>query len=362
MLGSEDIENVSLEPSVEMDSIACTERTSCDPGTPTSLDMPTATTRSRKKLNSNEEDADADFIPELSIPQKQKQKISIKKTVRKEYARPDSMRAPETTHKGKKLTLEDPSSKKAKKPEQKRPTKGVVHVVGSPMSMYEDLANASEEKEEEVAANAPPSKKKKLFADAMLSRSAPKTKPSPPKSKKSVPPKRTTRDIPVAETNKGSASRDIAAEEEEDTSVMRQLRAHLPLHNEAHPVAEDMKKRRDQGLRQWRTVVDPYFHTKEQQDFYETMLLCKSPVVSDMRYVDWEYIKEHEHFFHPVRENLRAIDIEDFVGKEITAWNDEMIMQFYSTAHFYPHGRIVWMAEGRKYECTVEEWDTIIGA
>ena len=47
--------------------------------------------------------------------------------------------------------------------------------------------------------------------------------------------------------------------------------------------------------------------------------------------------------------------------KEFTAWNDEMIMQFYSTAHFYGDGRIVWMTEGARYESTVEEWATILG-
>ena len=137
--------------------------------------------------------------------------------------------------------------------------------------------------------------------------------------------------------------------------MLRKLRAHLPLHNVAHPIAEDVKKRRDQGLILWRDacpydvrrrrVVDDQFHTKEQQDFYATVLLAKSPVVSDIRYLDWDYIKKHEDFFPHVRENSITIDREDFVGKEMTAWNDEMIMQFYSTAHFYRDGRIVWMNE-----------------
>ena len=35
-----------------------------------------------------------------------------------------------------------------------------------------------------------------------------------------------------------------------------------------------------------RTDVDYRFHTKEQQDFYETILLDKKPIVCDMRWVD----------------------------------------------------------------------------
>lgn len=77
-----------------------------------------------------------------------------------------------------------------------------------------------------------------------------------------------------------------------------------------------------------------------------------------MRYVDSDYIKEHEDYFPHVREHFRVIDIEDFVCKEITAWNDEFIMQFYSTAHFYRDCRIMWMTEGHTYESTMEKWAT----
>ena len=37
-------------------------------------------------------------------------------------------------------------------------------------------------------------------------------------------------------------------------------------------------------------------------------------------------------------------------------------MQFYSTAHFYPDGRIVWMSEGTRYQSTVAEWAQLINA
>ena len=61
-------------------------------------------------------------------------------------------------------------------------------------------------------------------------------------------------------------------------------------------MAEDMRIRKDSGLRLWRmkdpyasrrrTAVDYRFHTKEQQDFFETILLDKKPIVCDMRWVD----------------------------------------------------------------------------
>ena len=39
------------------------------------------------------------------------------------------------------------------------------------------------------------------------------------------------------------------------------------------------------------------FHTREQQDFYETVLLDKKTIVSDMKWMDWKYIDVNEDHF-----------------------------------------------------------------
>ena len=90
--------------------------------------------------------------------------------------------------------------------------------------------------------------------------------------------------------------REVAADEDDEGQVLRKLKSKIPDHNDAHPMAENMKIRRDSGLRLWRetdpyatrrrTPVDYRFHTKEQQDFYETVLLDKKPIVCEMRWVD----------------------------------------------------------------------------
>ena len=106
---------------------------------------------------------------------------------------------------------------------------------------------------------------------------------------------RSTRNILAGEKNKAPML-EAAMEEEDDSVVLRKLKPKIPDHNDAHPVAEDMNIRKDSGLRLWRmadpyatrrrTAVDYRFHTKEQQDFYETILLDKKPIVCDMRWVD----------------------------------------------------------------------------
>ena len=87
--------------------------------------------------------------------------------------------------------------------------------------------------------------------------------------------------------------------------------------------------------------MDYRFHAKEQQDFYETILLDKKPIVCDMKWADWKYIDNNEDHFPGVHESFRLCGVDKFVGQKLTKWNDELIMQFYSTTHFYPDGRIV---------------------
>ena len=99
-----------------------------------------------------------------------------------------------------------------------------------------------------------------------------------------------------------------------------------------------MKERKDAGLRKWRqadpyvvrrrTAVDYRFHTKEQQDFYETVLLDEKPIVNDMRWVDWKYIDANADNFPGVHESFKANGVDEFVGQNLTKWNDKLIMQF----------------------------------
>ena len=115
---------------------------------------------------------------------------------------------------------------------------------------------------------------KKLMGDAIKSGAAtskPKEAPKAASKPKSAP-KRNTRSIPAAEKNKAPVPK-VAADEDDEGQVLRKLKPKIPDHNDAHPMAENMKIRRDSGLRLWResdpyatrrrTAVDYRFHTKE---------------------------------------------------------------------------------------------------
>ena len=111
-----------------------------------------------------------------------------------------------------------------------------------------------EEKEEHVVKAPPKKKQNKLLADAMPKQGPSKSTKSAPKKAATEKSKRSSRQIPASEKNKGTTSRD---EDEDAMSALMKLRPHLPEHNASHPLAEDMNKRKDSGLRAWR-AIDPY--------------------------------------------------------------------------------------------------------
>ena len=77
------------------------------------------------------------------------------------------------------------------------------------------------------------------------------------------------------------------AEEEDEEHVLRKLKPKIPDHNDAHPVAENMKIRRDSGLRKWResepysirwrTIVDYGFYTKNNKISMRKGCLTRNP-------------------------------------------------------------------------------------
>ena len=101
------------------------------------------------------------------------------------------------------------------------------------------------EEEEEDAALAP--KAPKLMGDAIRSGAAASKPKEAPKaaSKPKIAPKRNTRSIPASEKNKAPVPEAVIEEEDDESHVLRKLKPKIPDHNDAHPVAEDMKLRKD---------------------------------------------------------------------------------------------------------------------
>ena len=117
-------------------------------------------------------------------------------------------------------------------------------MIGNP-SVRRD--SAGEEEEENVA---PAPKSQKLMGDAIKSGAAPskpKTAPKAPAQASKSAPKRNTRNILAAEKDKAPVPE--VEEEDDEAQVLRKLKPKIPDHDDNHPVAENMKERKDAGLR-----------------------------------------------------------------------------------------------------------------
>ena len=76
--------------------------------------------------------------------------------------------------------------------------------------------------------------------------SKPKTAPKAPTQASKTTPKRSIRNIPATEKNKAPVPE--VEEENDEAQVLRKLKPKIPDHDDNHPVAENMKERKDAGL------------------------------------------------------------------------------------------------------------------
>nr|XP_020191355.1 nucleolar and coiled-body phosphoprotein 1-like [Aegilops tauschii subsp. strangulata] len=134
---------------------------------------------------------------------------------------------------------------------KERVKKTMARVIGRSSMMK---GSDEDEEEEEDAALAP--KSQKLMGDAIKSGAAPSKPKTAPKSSAQAPkpptPKRSTRNISAVEKNKAPVPE---AQEDEEQQVLRKLKPKIPDHDDNDPIAENMKVRKDAGLRLWRQTI-----------------------------------------------------------------------------------------------------------
>lgn len=131
--------------------------------------------------------------------------------------------------------------------------------------------------------------------------SNPKTAPKATTQASKAAPKRSTRNIPAAEKNKAPVPK-IEKEDDDEAQVLKTLKPKIPTITQRKDAGHRLRRQSDPYVVRRRTAVDYRFHTKEQQDFYETIILDKKPIMCDMKWVDWKYIDNNEDHFPGVHE------------------------------------------------------------
>ena len=245
MSDQSDSQNRSEE---QMDLSEGTSPSTSDEGSKsTPSNLPKAATRQRRKRTSDSEDEDYKaeedeatskkvvLKKEYGLAKDIKPGMKIKRTARRQLV----PKARASTQLPENPDPKEPADESKKRKERVKKT--MARVVGQPSMM----------EEEELAAPAP--KAAKLMGDAIRSGAATSKPKESPKatSKATQVPKRNTRSIPAVEKNKAPVP-NVAEDSDEEGQVLRKLKPKIPDHNDAHPVAEDMRIRKDSGLRLWR--------------------------------------------------------------------------------------------------------------
>ncbi|KAK3118826.1 hypothetical protein QOZ80_9BG0708740 [Eleusine coracana subsp. coracana] len=108
-------------------------------------------------------------------------------------------------------------------------------------------------------------------------------------------------------------------------------------------------------------AVDPRFHAHFHADWYRsTYLRMKNPVV-ESKWLDWNYMKSKKHpLFNQILAAFKYHGLKTFLTFNYS-WNKEIISQFFSTVFFENDKSMVWMTNGTKYSCTLNQFASMIG-
>jgi hypothetical protein len=135
-------------------------------------------------------------------------------------------------------------------------------------------------------------------------------------------------------------------------------RAHKPLSYNAISYKGKGTMKEVKGIRkidtrsQHKDAPDYRFHTRFQQNFYETVILTRKKHVSEAQWVDWSHMEQQDDpIFNQIMDSCTNLHIKELMGFKFD-WNKEVIAQFFSTLYVEEVGNIRnmhWMTEGDWY-------------
>jgi hypothetical protein len=102
---------------------------------------------------------------------------------------------------------------------------------------------------------------------------------------------------------------------------------------------------------------DPRFWLAHQADWYESVILIKKTITTEMRWIDWNYLRSLES---PIKEVVEAVyarctdlglrDIMRYRGD----WNEEVVAQFYATLYVDAKRNVMhWTLGGKRYSISM---------
>jgi hypothetical protein len=109
---------------------------------------------------------------------------------------------------------------------------------------------------------------------------------------------------------------------------------------------------------------DPLFWSYFHVDWYRPVYERKQTLVVPMHWMDWAFLEKHKkdcQAFKDVIEMCKYHGLEKVMGFRYD-WNEEVILQFYSTFFFYKNSSaITWMTDDTKYSISIGRSASILG-
>jgi hypothetical protein len=109
---------------------------------------------------------------------------------------------------------------------------------------------------------------------------------------------------------------------------------------------------------------DPQFWTFFHADWYRSVYQSKKKYVVNMQWTDWDFIQKEKNNCSAFAEVIAAYEhhgIKDVMELKY-GWNDEVILQFYSTMYLdEKSNKLFWMIEDEIYSVSLVRFTAILG-
>jgi hypothetical protein len=111
-------------------------------------------------------------------------------------------------------------------------------------------------------------------------------------------------------------------------------------------------------------VYDPHFWIFFHANWYRSVYQSKKKYVVNMQWTDWDFIEKEKNNCPVFTEVIAACEhhgIKDVMELK-NDWNDEMILQFYSTLYLdKKSSKLIWMTEDEIYSISLVRFAAILG-
>ena len=110
---------------------------------------------------------------------------------------------------------------------------------------------------------------------------------------------------------------------------------------------------------------DARFWFPHQADWYESVIMTMKHVTTEMKWIDWNYLRRLADLVKDVVDAVytrcQEMDLVDIMSFQCN-WNEEVVAQFYATLFIVENGRIIhWHLGGKMFTYNMADFSILFG-